>query len=181
MGFEPTTTEFHLDALTYWAIRPWVQFTFRANFLQLLEFHHLFSVKSYFCYCLHQSPRLFSHTAIYTYICVYDIYDIYDIYDLNASLLIISILTHSLNLKLIQLFKVTILMLHQQSKKLAGLFILVWYILNQNCGLFCLCQSLMIPVLIFSMEIYSQQLLIQMYSLKLVMIFNSRSMFNKKL
>ena len=25
VGFEPTTTEFHSDALTDWAIRPWVQ------------------------------------------------------------------------------------------------------------------------------------------------------------
>ena len=49
---------------------------------------------------------------IYIYIYVYIIY-------------IYILLTHSLNLKLIELFKETILMLHQQSIKLAGLFILV--------------------------------------------------------
>ena len=32
VGFEPTTTEFRSDALTDWAIRPWVQLTLRANF-----------------------------------------------------------------------------------------------------------------------------------------------------
>ena len=33
VGFEPTTTEFRSDALTDWAIRPWVQLTLRANFV----------------------------------------------------------------------------------------------------------------------------------------------------
>ena len=45
VGFEPTTTEFHSEALTNWAIRPWVQLALRANFLQPLQFHCLFSVK----------------------------------------------------------------------------------------------------------------------------------------
>ena len=44
VGFEPTTTEFRSDALIDWAIRPWVQLELRANFLQLLQFHRLFSV-----------------------------------------------------------------------------------------------------------------------------------------
>ena len=39
VGFEPTTTEFRSDALTDWAIRPWVQLTLRANFVELLQFH----------------------------------------------------------------------------------------------------------------------------------------------
>ena len=39
VGFEPTTTEFHSDALTNWAIRSWVQLALRANFVQLLQFH----------------------------------------------------------------------------------------------------------------------------------------------
>ena len=39
---KPTTTEFRSDALTNWAIRSWVQFTLRANFVQLLQFHRLF-------------------------------------------------------------------------------------------------------------------------------------------
>ena len=39
VGFEPTTTEFRSDALTDWAIRPWVQLALRANFVQLLQFH----------------------------------------------------------------------------------------------------------------------------------------------
>ena len=39
VGFEPTTTEFCSEALTDWAIRPWVQLALRANFVQLLQFH----------------------------------------------------------------------------------------------------------------------------------------------
>ena len=39
VGFEPTTTEFLSDALTDWAIRPWIQLPVRANFVQLLQFH----------------------------------------------------------------------------------------------------------------------------------------------
>ena len=36
---EPTTTEFGSEALTDWALRPWVQLTLRANVVQLLQFH----------------------------------------------------------------------------------------------------------------------------------------------
>ena len=43
MGFQPTTTEFRSDALTSWAIRPWVQLAVRANSGQLLQFHRFFS------------------------------------------------------------------------------------------------------------------------------------------
>ena len=39
VGFEPTTTVFRSEALTDWAIRPWVQLKLRANFVQLLQFH----------------------------------------------------------------------------------------------------------------------------------------------
>ena len=39
MGFEPSTTEFRSDALTNWAIRPWVQLALRANLVQQLQFH----------------------------------------------------------------------------------------------------------------------------------------------
>ena len=56
---EPKTTEFHSDALTDWAIRPWVQLALTANFVQLLQFHHLLSVRFHFGYCLCQSPHLF--------------------------------------------------------------------------------------------------------------------------
>ena len=59
VGSEPTTTEFRSDALTDWAIRPWVQLALRANFVQLLQFHRLFSVTFHFGYCLCQSPRFF--------------------------------------------------------------------------------------------------------------------------
>ena len=45
--FEPTTTEFHSNALNYWAIKPWVQLPLRANFVQLLLFH-LFDQFSHF-------------------------------------------------------------------------------------------------------------------------------------
>ena len=58
---EPTTTEFHSDALTDWAIKLWVELAFRANFVQLVQFHRLFSVTFHFSYCLRQSPRLFSN------------------------------------------------------------------------------------------------------------------------
>ena len=52
LGFEPTTTEFHSDALTDWGIRPWVQLALRTNFVQLLQFHCLFSVRFDFGHCL---------------------------------------------------------------------------------------------------------------------------------
>ena len=39
VGFESTTTEFRSDAQTDWAIRPWVELTLRADFVQLLQFH----------------------------------------------------------------------------------------------------------------------------------------------
>ena len=38
LGFESMTP----DALTDWAIRPWVQLALRANFVQLLQFHPFF-------------------------------------------------------------------------------------------------------------------------------------------
>ena len=41
LRFEHTTTEFRLDALNDWAIRPWVKLALRANFVQLLQFHLL--------------------------------------------------------------------------------------------------------------------------------------------
>ena len=59
MGFEATTTELRSDALTNWAIRPQAQLAVRANFVQLLQFHCLFSFKFHFNYCLRQSARLF--------------------------------------------------------------------------------------------------------------------------
>ena len=59
VGFEPTTTEFRSDALTNRGIKPWVQLAFRANFVDLPQFHLLVSVRFYFSYCLRQSPRLF--------------------------------------------------------------------------------------------------------------------------
>ena len=48
LGFEPTFTEPYNDALTYWAIRPWVQLALRASFVQPIHFHHLFSVTFHF-------------------------------------------------------------------------------------------------------------------------------------
>ena len=39
VGFETTTTELRSDALTDWAIRPWVQLALRTNFVELLQFH----------------------------------------------------------------------------------------------------------------------------------------------
>ena len=49
VGFEPTTTEVRSDALTDWAIRPWVQLGLRPNFVQLLQFHPISSWSSFFC------------------------------------------------------------------------------------------------------------------------------------
>ena len=59
LGFEPMTTEFCWDTLTNWAVRPWVQLALRANFVQLLQFHCLFSVRFHFSHCLRQLPHLF--------------------------------------------------------------------------------------------------------------------------
>ena len=42
--FEPMTSEFRWDALTDWAIRSRVKLALRVNFLQLLQFHCVFSV-----------------------------------------------------------------------------------------------------------------------------------------
>ena len=39
MGFEPTSTQFHSDALTNWAVKPWVELILKANFVQPLQFH----------------------------------------------------------------------------------------------------------------------------------------------
>ena len=81
MGFEPTTTEFRSDALTDSAIRHWVQLTLTANFVQLLQFHRLFSVTFHFGYCLHHSPRLFelkvswgNHMSVAEWADIYDIH-----------------------------------------------------------------------------------------------------------
>ena len=66
VGFEPMTTGFCSDALTAltdWAIRPWVHLAIRSNFVQLLQFHRLFSVRSHFGYCLRQLPGLFESKA----------------------------------------------------------------------------------------------------------------------
>ena len=41
--FEPTTTEFHLVALSHWAIGSWIVLALRSNFAQLLQFHRMFS------------------------------------------------------------------------------------------------------------------------------------------
>ena len=57
---EPTTSEFHSEALTDWAVMQWIQLALRANFVQPLEFRLLFSVRFHFSYCLcRQLPRLF--------------------------------------------------------------------------------------------------------------------------
>ena len=83
VGFEPTINEFRSDAVTDWAIRPWVQLALRANFVQLLQFYCLFSVTFNFGYCLRQSPRFFlsnffwgnhmSVADIYIYININDV------------------------------------------------------------------------------------------------------------
>ena len=57
--FKSLTTEFHSDALTDWAFRPWVQLALRASFLQLLQFY--FFVLSY-----HHNGFLVTHKLKYT-------------------------------------------------------------------------------------------------------------------
>ena len=59
VGFESKTTKFRPDAITQWAIRPWVQLALRANLLQLFQFHRLFTVRFHFGYCLRKSRHLF--------------------------------------------------------------------------------------------------------------------------
>ena len=81
VGFEPTTTGFHLDALTDWAIRPWVQLAIRANFVQLLQFHYLFSITLHILYTIYilfnvqytayvHIQYMYIYIHIYIYVCV---------------------------------------------------------------------------------------------------------------
>ena len=81
VGFEPTTTEFRSDGLTNRAIRTWVELGFRANFVQLLIFHRLFSVTFHLGYCLGQWPYLFqskfcwgNHMNVAEWVDTYGIY-----------------------------------------------------------------------------------------------------------
>ena len=79
LAFEPTTNEFHSDALTDSAVRPWIQLALRANILQVLQFHVFFSVRFHFGYCLCQLPHLLKFCTgnyiriadIYIYIYIY--------------------------------------------------------------------------------------------------------------
>ena len=64
VGVEPTAIEFCSDALTDWAIRPWDQPTLRANLVQLLQFHRLFSVTFDSAY-LRSSVAAFIWTAAF--------------------------------------------------------------------------------------------------------------------
>ena len=59
---EPAIIEFRSDALTDRAIRPWVQPALRANLVQQLQFHILFTVRFHFGYCLRRSLRSFCLT-----------------------------------------------------------------------------------------------------------------------
>ena len=63
VGFEPATSEFRRpNRLSYQAMSSTVHLALRANFVQLLQFHRLFSVRFHFdyrSYFLPQSPRLF--------------------------------------------------------------------------------------------------------------------------
>ena len=58
VSFKPKTTEFCSDTLFNWAIRPWVQITLSANFMQTVKFQPLFSVNFGHCFCqLHHLPQ----------------------------------------------------------------------------------------------------------------------------
>ena len=97
MEVEPMTTDFRSDALTDWALRPWVQFEFRAKFIQLHQFHRLFSVQFHYGSCLRQSPGFILieillrwsheysgmytlHIYIYIYVYIYVIYYMWCVY-----------------------------------------------------------------------------------------------------
>ena len=82
--FKPTTIEFRADALTDWAIGPWVQLALRANFVQVLQFHRLFRVRLHFSFAflsrhvfayvymyICQHMFIFIYVYIYVYICLY--------------------------------------------------------------------------------------------------------------
>ena len=58
LEFEPSTIEFRSHVPTDGAIRPRVQLTLRANFVQLLQLNRLLSAIFHFSHCLRQSPRL---------------------------------------------------------------------------------------------------------------------------
>ena len=45
VGFEPTTSEYHSEALTDWPIRQWVQRAFRANFMRLYIYSNFIFLK----------------------------------------------------------------------------------------------------------------------------------------
>ena len=93
VGFEPTTTEFHSDALTDWAVRPWVQLALRANLVDLLQFHRLFSV-TFHIYFIYLSIYLSIYLCIYIYIYILCMYiDIY-IYIIDVYIYIIYIYIH---------------------------------------------------------------------------------------
>ena len=57
-GFEPTTTEFRSDALTDWAIRPWVQLALRFNFIFLFLNFIYFILISSFLISFGKSPSI---------------------------------------------------------------------------------------------------------------------------
>ena len=56
----PTVNEFHSDAVNDWGIKPWVQVAFRANFVELLQWDHLFRVIFHFGQFLRPLLRFFS-------------------------------------------------------------------------------------------------------------------------
>ena len=79
VGFKPTTTEFQSDALTDWAIRPWVQHALRASFAQLLQFclivqySHFISIIAFVILhiCLKQNLYKYIYLSIYLSIYLY--------------------------------------------------------------------------------------------------------------
>ena len=68
VGFETTTTEFCSDALTDWAISPWVQLALRANIVQLPHFHRLFSIRFHFGYWQYQISFRLLTSSVATFI-----------------------------------------------------------------------------------------------------------------
>ena len=79
VGLEPTTTEFYSDALTNWAIKPWVQLALRASFVQLFQFYlfvqcsRIISAIAFVSrhICFKQNLSLSLSLSLYIYIFIY--------------------------------------------------------------------------------------------------------------
>ena len=78
VGFEPTSTEFHSDALTDWAIRPWSQLVlviFWGNQVSVAEWTIYLYV--YYVYTMYIYIYIYVYISYFTYICTRDAVGLY--------------------------------------------------------------------------------------------------------